>query len=222
MMEKLLTTNKSALDSNLVRIADLIYFEGPLLVLYQDIQNDNFYLYDWVDHNNDLNRWLIYRVDYIALNEYINGKINQFELYNSIKRKKKYIAEIGKNKLHDIFEIDDVPIKYLPPEEYFDISDSNNISKVKIAILKVISRRKSENEYIIPHAFSNIRIRRDSQEKSNNYFHKNQYPITTFKHELSSVKIIVEYFNQLQPRNSNIKVRFNPQRNSILNKRINV
>lgn len=222
MMEKLSITNRIMLDSNLIRVADLIYFEGPLLVLYEDIRNNNFYLYDWVDRDNSLNRWLVYRIDHIALNDYIYGKINQLELYNSINNKKHYIAEIGENRNHNIFEIDCVPEKYLPPKEYFDISDSTNISKVKSAILKVISRRKSENEYFIPIALSNAKINRHYHERRNIYFTKNQHHAPVFRHEMQSVKIKVVHFNHFGRRNSSLQVSFNSQKNSMLNKVIHV
>jgi hypothetical protein len=52
----------SSFSNSLVRIGDLVNFEGPLLTLFEDVKNGHLYLFDWVDRFDAVNRWLIYQV----------------------------------------------------------------------------------------------------------------------------------------------------------------
>ncbi|EDN65617.1 hypothetical protein BGP_0795 [Beggiatoa sp. PS] len=46
---------------NLRDIVDLIYFDGPLLTLFENEYGDS-YLYYWCDVDEQCNRWLVFRV----------------------------------------------------------------------------------------------------------------------------------------------------------------
>ena len=54
--------------------ADLIYEGGPILSLY--VSDGDYYLYCWTDCDDVFNRWMIFRVTYGQLREYIDGKIS--------------------------------------------------------------------------------------------------------------------------------------------------
>ena len=45
------------------KVADLIYFDGPLLSHYVTNKGDN-YLFYWIDQDDTNNRWMFIRTDY--------------------------------------------------------------------------------------------------------------------------------------------------------------
>ena len=48
--------------SKLIKVADLIYYDGPLLSHYVSNKGEN-YLFYWVDVDNEYNRWVVIRTD---------------------------------------------------------------------------------------------------------------------------------------------------------------
>ena len=65
--------------SRFKKIADLIYFEGPLLSHYVSSKGDD-YLFYWVDRDDGDNRWLVLRVSIANLQKYIGKEITLKEL----------------------------------------------------------------------------------------------------------------------------------------------
>ncbi len=51
-------------------LIDLFYFEGALLSLFKNDNDDN-YLYYWFDVDENYNRWLIFRLSKSDLKSYI-------------------------------------------------------------------------------------------------------------------------------------------------------
>lgn len=66
----------------LIKISDLIYFDGPLLSFYVDGQN-NSYLFYWIDSLNDSNRWMIIPTSILEVNNYLNKRITLYKLITS-------------------------------------------------------------------------------------------------------------------------------------------
>lgn len=56
----------------LKKVYDLIYFDGPLLSHFKDAKDQNI-LYLWVDNNDELNRWLIFKVSDFSLYKYLKN-----------------------------------------------------------------------------------------------------------------------------------------------------
>ena len=65
--------------SNFKKIADLIYFEGPLLSHYVSGKGDD-YLFYWVDSDDNDNRWLVLRVSLANLQRYMAKDLSLREL----------------------------------------------------------------------------------------------------------------------------------------------
>lgn len=63
----------------LIKVSDLIYFDGPLLSHFQTKNKDN-YLFYWVDVNETHNRWLILRTSLDKLQAFVGKKISLLEL----------------------------------------------------------------------------------------------------------------------------------------------
>ena len=61
--------------SKLIKVADLIYFDGPLLSHYMSDKGEN-YLFHWADADDEYNRWLVLRTDILSIKQYLDKKIN--------------------------------------------------------------------------------------------------------------------------------------------------
>jgi len=64
------------LKNHLTRIGDLINMDGPMLILFQDDRNKDFFLFDWVDGDDLTNRWIIFKVRREDLTDFVCGRIS--------------------------------------------------------------------------------------------------------------------------------------------------
>lgn len=164
-METLIFNNERKLKTeNFARIGDLSYFEGPLLSLFEDLTNGNFYLFDWVDRDQDYNRWIIYRVLPKHLLNFLNRKISHLELFRQRPEKSVYFTDIDfENKgyfYYGAYEIESFPKNYFPNEDsYFDPEDCNSIDRIKSIIFNSFARQKSENEYSKVYHIHNLKTK---------------------------------------------------------------
>ena len=119
-------------------VADLLYFDGPLLSFYKNDRNQKFLFY-WVDVDGKYNRWLVTETSPSDVIKYLKSKLSLYNLLTS-KIKTLYKVDIDNNlNFNDIelLDIKDLPDSYLPEKDtYFlkdDISDDVNdlISKCK-------------------------------------------------------------------------------------------
>ena len=67
---------------NLIKVSDLIFFDGPLLSHYISQRGEN-YLFYWVDVDDIANRWLIIRTDIFTIQEYLDKKITLYDVTSS-------------------------------------------------------------------------------------------------------------------------------------------
>lgn len=120
------------LDS-LSLIADLIYFEGPLLSHYASPQGDN-YLFYWVDSDDECNRWMIIKINLQIIQDYISQKITLFSLIRDRADKSVYMVDLDNNLNVCRFlfvNIVELPDEYFPEEESyycFEPKDSCDLS----------------------------------------------------------------------------------------------
>jgi hypothetical protein len=135
----------------LVRIGDLINVEGPLLSLYIDGRNNNLYLFDWVDSETNINRWLIYRVKAKDLYEFMSSDISLRSLFSTAVNSIYYYTDIDNRKPfgeYSIFQIKNIPKEYLPEETiYFNKADSKNFERILAFINTSSNLVRSNNEF---------------------------------------------------------------------------
>ncbi|MFD2538817.1 hypothetical protein [Sphingobacterium chuzhouense] len=148
-MENLSYINNNQLSQDqLIRIGDIVNFEGPLITLYQDRKYFDLYIFDWVDRDETTNRWLIYQVNAHALNRFLNREIPHTLLFESIPQKPIFVTDIhhGHTLLSSpIKEVHDIPKNYYPEETYFDKEDCPSTGKLKDAILDTITSSSLHN-----------------------------------------------------------------------------
>ena len=102
------------------KIADLIYFEGPLLSHYVSSKGDD-YLFYWVDRDDSDNRWLVLRVSLANLQKYVGGEISLRELIESPNDGYLYTVDVNNDvNYHDVKLVQPSAL----PEEYLPEADS--------------------------------------------------------------------------------------------------
>ena len=107
--------------SQFKKVADLIYFEGPLLSHYVSSKGDD-YLFYWVDRDDSDNRWLVLRVSMANLQKYIGKKITLRELIENPNDGYLYSVDVNNDICyHDIKLIQPsaLPEEYLPERESY-------------------------------------------------------------------------------------------------------
>jgi len=154
-MEKLTTLDKNNdLLELLIRVGDLVFFEGPLLSLYENAKTGHLFLLDWVDRDEINNRWIIYRVDPMNLMRFLNRKISHLELFNNRPKINVYVVDIpinGRLITSEIKELYSIPENYLPnSENYFDKQDSVLFERIEGRLNRILSQVKSQNEIKYP------------------------------------------------------------------------
>ena len=107
--------------SNFKKIADLIYFEGPLLSHYISGKGDD-YLFYWVDRDSHDNRWLVLRVSLASLQRYIAGELSLRELIENPNDGYLYQVDVDDAiNYHDVVLVQpcDLPAEYLPAADSY-------------------------------------------------------------------------------------------------------
>lgn len=107
--------------SAMLKVADLIYFDGPLLSLYRDSEGMDF-IYYWCDCDESTNRWLIISVQNQTVRDFFAKQISLRNLIKEAKDKFIYCVDIDSNlKLENAFIISprNLPPNYLPQEDSF-------------------------------------------------------------------------------------------------------
>ena len=107
--------------SQFKKVADLIYFEGPLLSHYVSSKGDD-YLFYWVDRDGCDNRWLVLRVSMANLQKYIGKKITLRELIENPNDGYLYSVDVNNDICyHDIKLVQPsaLPEEYLPDSESY-------------------------------------------------------------------------------------------------------
>lgn len=104
--------------SNLEWVADLLYYEGPILTHVQSETGQNYFSY-WVDVEDNLYRWVMFRVSNYNLKCYLAGKISLRELMLSTSNELVYIIDMQGDNYVNVFCIlpNRIPNQYLPEKE---------------------------------------------------------------------------------------------------------
>lgn len=107
--------------SNFKKIADLIYYEGPLLSHYVSSKGED-YLFYWVDRDSNDNRWLVLRVSLASLQRYMAGELSLRELIENPNDGFLYQVDVDSaTRYHHVLLIQptDLPDDYLPASDSF-------------------------------------------------------------------------------------------------------
>lgn len=151
---------------NLIKVSDLIFFDGPLLSHYISHRGEN-YLFYWVDVDDIANRWLIIRTDIFTIQEYLDKKITLYDVITNPNDGFVYLIDIDDETNFSncqIVQISQLPDDYIPAEDSFynfELRDDINLSaisqKYSSGILEIhISGRDVKYGSIPLHKFAPI------------------------------------------------------------------
>ena len=107
--------------SQFKKVADLIYFEGPLLSHYVSSKGDD-YLFYWVDRDDSDNRWLVVRVSLANLQKYIAKEMSLREIIENPNDGYLYAVDVDNDvHYHDVklLQPSAIPEDYLPDADSF-------------------------------------------------------------------------------------------------------
>ena len=107
--------------SKFKKIADLIYFEGPLLSHYVSNKGDD-YLFYWVDKDDCDNRWLVMRVSLQNLQKYMGQEITLRELIDNPNDGYLYSIDVNNDIIYHnvkLVQPSALPEEYLPEKESY-------------------------------------------------------------------------------------------------------
>ena len=154
-----ITLKNFDLQNYLIRIVDIINFEGPLLSLYKNIKNEHLYLFDWVDRDSNYNRWLIYQTNPDILHKYLKKEISHYDLFIANEQYCK-IIDIKRNLIWKntyLTKKNNIPNSYQPMKDvYFEECDCPNFEKLKRFVISSRASRKQENNVVYTNLLTNI------------------------------------------------------------------
>jgi hypothetical protein len=139
------------LDRNLfIRIGDLLHIEGPLLTLFQDQKDARLYLYDWMDSDNRVNRWIVYGISPESVLDYVRKEITHMELFSRAENVAYYFADIDPCNLNDykIKKLKSLPTNYSQTEDnFFDEEYSKDAEKILLFVSRLKATEENANFY---------------------------------------------------------------------------
>lgn len=124
------------------KVADLIYFDGPLLSLFTKWRRSRLYLLKWVDIENDKNIWLKFDVSYSLLLEYLEKTKTEYQLIkDSNEISLIIISEKQLITSTKVGSFEQLPASYLPEEDVL-YDETLTPDKDKIKQLVEATKRK--------------------------------------------------------------------------------
>ncbi|CAD5954631.1 hypothetical protein PCC9214_02779 [Planktothrix tepida] len=134
-------------------VADLIYFDGPLLSLFEN-QSGESYLYCWSDVNAVYNRWLVFRVTKNSLQNYLQGQVSLRDLILNPVDGFHYAIDIDNDlEVKNTFWVlpENLPDSYVPEEDsYHDPSLLNpERGEEDIKLIKNLIIPKKGNQVVV-------------------------------------------------------------------------
>lgn len=122
--------------NKMIKVTDLIAFDGPLLSHYINDKGEN-YLFYWVDLNESYNRWLFFRVDLTSIQDYLSRKNTLYELI--IKQVDGFVYSVDiddKTDYHNIKLIltTEIEQSYLPAlDSYYEFEPQDSLDLASIS-----------------------------------------------------------------------------------------
>lgn len=123
----------------LSKIADLIYFDGPLLSLFRDAEAENW-LNHWCDTDDEVNRWLLFKVGDRELERFLRREVSLHDLLSQPKGGFLYALDLDrqlKQRKALIVSARQLPADYIPDANSFYEDNPIHETEGGLAQLKV-------------------------------------------------------------------------------------
>jgi hypothetical protein len=132
------------------RIGDLVNFEGPELVVFEQVDTQQIFVFDWVDRDRQQNRWLIFEALAGDLLEFVYTKITHSQLFLRATERPIYVLDIDNQKGFSnlpVLQIDEVPKEYYPKDVSFDKIDCPDLGRITTFLQDRINKESFENHF---------------------------------------------------------------------------
>lgn len=111
--------------TELTKVSDLIYFDGPFLSHYVHKSGDNYLAY-WVDCDEEVQRWLVFRIGITSLQQYVDKKLSLLDVIRQLDEGFVYLIDVnseGNATQPLIVFLDNLPEDYFPDaDSYYDFA----------------------------------------------------------------------------------------------------
>jgi hypothetical protein len=155
-MELLSEHKKTAtLPKDLVKISDLLEYEGPILSHFQVApfisdadHNAQDYLFYWVDYDQNVNRWLVWDITPKKLAKYLKGLVSLKDLLVKSNNNTCFIVDIDAQcQYKNIIAVtlNHIPTTYIPESDSFYTFDIPQAYQTLIATHKSSAKTYAES-----------------------------------------------------------------------------
>jgi len=152
-MMEIIKGHKLSLTLN--KIADLLYFEGPLVSLFEDNKEKAYYLYCWCEADKNCNRWLVLGITKEQIQNYIKGKVSLYKIITTAESY--FLCDINNDIEYEniyFIELSQLPASYIPDKDSFFDSELDGISEEDLSVLN--KRFMSDSAEIAKQTKSNV------------------------------------------------------------------
>ena len=122
------------------KVADLIYFDGPLLSHYVTINGDN-YLFYWIDQDDADNRWMFIRTDYDTIQKYTQKKQTLRNILSSPLDDIVYTVDIDNEGHHHNFQAHSIENKRVLIAPDFYEFEPEDVNKENLSIAEMSGKK---------------------------------------------------------------------------------
>jgi hypothetical protein len=120
----------------LIKITDLIYYDGPLLSHYVSEKGDN-YLFYWVDSDNEYNRWIVIRCNILSIQKYLDKAATLYSIITQPNDGFVYMVDIDNQVTYHhtkLIQIKNLPEDYKPAEDsYYTFEPQDDIDLLALS-----------------------------------------------------------------------------------------
>jgi hypothetical protein len=131
------------------RIGDLVNFEGPELSVFERKGSQEIFVFDWVDHDDSDNRWLLFEVQAKDVLEFIFRKITHLQLFNRANPQGMFCLEINNEKGFSnlpVFQLLEIPTDYFPNPVLFERQYCPDFDRILNYLHNRVSIKKNVNQ----------------------------------------------------------------------------
>lgn len=111
--------------TELTKVSDLIYYDGPFLSHYVHKSGENYLSY-WVDCDDKFQRWLVFKVGLTSLQQYVDKRLSLLNLIRQLDDGFVYLVDVDEDGISTqpiILFFNQLPNNYFPEENsYYNFS----------------------------------------------------------------------------------------------------
>jgi hypothetical protein len=121
--------------NDLTNVGDLIFFDGPLMSLFTNKEKGHFYIFDWVNSNQQFNQWIAYEVPLSRISKFMEGTLSHLDLMRHALHNEFILMDIDDNLNYyqrSTLTFEALPPSYLPKENtYFLIKNCPDFAAIQ-------------------------------------------------------------------------------------------